>query len=182
MRYATPLSMISGQAIPHHLYADDSQLYISFASEDSAAALNGLQTCLVSIQSRMSTNKLKLNPEKTEFLLIENKRQRSKFLSLFPVELFGVKTNPANLLGILGIIFDNFTFRSHITTVCRSYHPFTISGICGAFTVTLIWIAQNYLQLLLCLVVLNIVIHFCMVSRTLTSPNFNVFRINWPAL
>ena len=44
-------SMISGHPIPHHLYADDSQPYVSFASCDSAAALNGLQSCLASVQS-----------------------------------------------------------------------------------------------------------------------------------
>ena len=48
--YTTQLSsMISGHAIPHHLYTDNSQLYVSFASGDSAAALNGLQSCLGSI-------------------------------------------------------------------------------------------------------------------------------------
>ena len=48
----TPLSsLVSGHAIPHHLYADDSQLYVSFSSDDSAAALNGLQSCLASVQS-----------------------------------------------------------------------------------------------------------------------------------
>ena len=71
--YTTPLSsMIFEHAISHHLYADDSQLYVSIASGDSAAALNGLQSCLASVQSWMSTNKLKLNPHKTEFLLIGN--------------------------------------------------------------------------------------------------------------
>ena len=41
--YTTPISsMISGHTIPHYLYADDSQLYVSFASGDSAATLNGL--------------------------------------------------------------------------------------------------------------------------------------------
>ena len=69
--YTSPLSsMISGLAIPHYLYADDSQLYVSFSSGDSAAALNGLQSCLASVQSWMRTNKRKLNPDKTEFLLI----------------------------------------------------------------------------------------------------------------
>ena len=92
----TPLSsMFFEHAISHHLYADDSQLYASFASRDSAAALDGLQSCLASVQSWMSTNKLKLNPDKTEFLLIGNERQRSKYLSMFPIELLGVKTNPA---------------------------------------------------------------------------------------
>ena len=71
--YTTPLSSkISGHAIPHHLYADDNQLYVSFASGDSAAALNGLQSCLFSVQSWMLTNKSKLNPDKTEFPLIGN--------------------------------------------------------------------------------------------------------------
>ena len=78
--YTSPLSsMISGHTIPHHLYADDSQLYISVPSENSVAALNGLQSCLASVQSWMSTNKLKLNPDNTEFLLIGTERQQSKY-------------------------------------------------------------------------------------------------------
>ena len=64
--------MFFKHAIPHHFYADDSQLYVSFALGDSAAPLNGLQSCLASVQSWMSTNKLKVNPDKTEFLLIGN--------------------------------------------------------------------------------------------------------------
>ena len=79
--YTTPLSsMIVEHAIPHHLYADDSQLYVSFASGVSAAALNSLQSCLASVQSWTSTNKMKLNPDKTEFLLIGNGPQWSKYL------------------------------------------------------------------------------------------------------
>ena len=124
--YTTPLSSMTFEhAIPHHLYADDSQLYVSFASGDSAAALNGLQSCLASAQSWMSTNKLKLNPDKTEFLLIAKERQQSKYLSMFLFELLGVKTNPAKSVRNLGVIFDNnFTFRSHISVVCSScfYH------------------------------------------------------------
>ena len=38
----TPLSsMISGHATPHNLSTNDSQLYVSFESGDSATALNG---------------------------------------------------------------------------------------------------------------------------------------------
>ena len=71
--YATPLSsLILGHALPHHLYTDHSQLYVSFLSGNSAAALNGLQSCLSSAQSWMLTNKLKVNPDKTDFLFIGN--------------------------------------------------------------------------------------------------------------
>ena len=50
----------------------------------------------------MSMNKLKLNPDKTEFLLIGNERQQSKYLCMFPIELLGVKTNPAKSAQDLG--------------------------------------------------------------------------------
>ena len=124
--YTTPLSsLISGHTIPHHLYADDSQLYVSFSLGNSAAALNGLQLCLASVQSWTSTSKLKLNPDKTEFLLIGNGWQRSKYLSMFPIDIFGVKSYPAKSACNLGVIFDkNFNFRSHISAICSSciYH------------------------------------------------------------
>ena len=124
--YTTPLSsLISGHATLHHLHADDSQLYVSFSSGNSAAALNGLQSCLASVQSWMPTNKLKLNPHKTKFLLIGNERQRSKYLSMFPIELLGVETYLAKSARNLGVIFDkNFNFRLHISAICSSciYH------------------------------------------------------------
>ena len=132
--YTTPLSsMISGRAIPHHLYADDSLMYVSFASEDSTAALNGLQLCLASVHSWMSTNKLKLNPDNKNFLLVKNEQQRSKYLSTFPIELFGVKPNPAKSAQNFGVLFDKaFTFRSHISAVCSScfYHMWDLWCIC----------------------------------------------------
>ena len=51
---------------------------------------------------------------------------------MFPIELLGVKTNPANSACNLGVIFDkNFTFRSHISVVCKScfYHMWDLRRI-----------------------------------------------------
>ena len=169
--------MICEHAIPHHLYADDSQLYVSFASGDSAAALNGLQSCLASVQSWMSTNKVKLNPDKTEFFLIGKERQCSNHLSMFPIELLGVKTNPDKSARNLGVICDeNFTFRSHISAVCSScfYHMLDLRRIHRHLDLD----SANLLQLLLYPVVLIIAIHFCMVLLTLTSQSFIMYRIN----
>ena len=120
--YTTPMSSrISGHAIPHHLYADNSPQYVSFALGNSAVALNDLQSCLASVQLWMLKIKLRLNPYKTEFLLIGIERQRSKFIFMFPIELFGVKTNPAKSAWNLVVIFDKkFTFCSHVLAVCSS--------------------------------------------------------------
>ena len=69
----------------------------------------------------MSTNKLKLNPGKTEFFLTGNERKGSKYLFMFPIELLGVKTYTAKSARHFGVIFDkNFNFRSHISAICSS--------------------------------------------------------------
>ena len=81
----------------------------------------------------MSTNKLKLNPDNTEFLLIGNEQQRSRYLSMFPIELPGVKTYPANSALNLGVIFDKiFNFRSHTSATCCSciYPIWDLRHIC----------------------------------------------------
>ena len=127
--------MISGCAIPHHFYVNDSQLHVCFASGDSAMALNRLQSCLASVHSSMLKNKLKLNSHRTEFLLIGNKQERSKYLCMFHIDLFGVKTNEAKSALNLVIIFDkNFTFCSHISAVCSSL--FAICEIWGILAVS----------------------------------------------
>ena len=77
----------------------------------------------ISVQSWMSMNKLKLSTDKAEFLLIRNKRPPSKYISMFPTELFSVKTNPAKCAHDLGVIFDkNFTFLLHESAVCSSFN------------------------------------------------------------
>ena len=124
--YTTPFStVIRGHSISHHLYADDSQLYISFSSADSASSLNSLKHCLDSVLKWMLLNKLKLNPGKTEFLLIGHEKQRRKYLTQFPVSLMGVETKPSESAMNLGVVFDeDFNFRKHISHVCSTcfYH------------------------------------------------------------
>ena len=72
----------------------------------------------------MTTNKLKLNPDKTEFLFIGHECQRLKYLSRFPVTLLGSETQPSKTAQDLGTVFDeNFNFRTRINNVCKlSYY------------------------------------------------------------
>ena len=73
----------------------------------------------------MLSNKLKLNPGKTEFILIGHEQQRKKFLSQFPVSLMGVDTKPSKSARNLGVVFDqDFNFQKQISQVCGScrYH------------------------------------------------------------
>ena len=116
--YTGPLSRVTAnQSVPHHLYADDAQLYISFSADNSESSFYRLQQCLISVQDWTTA----INPDKTGFFLIGHQRQRIKYLSMFPVTLLGNETHPSKSAKSLGIVFDeNFNFRNHINNVCKS--------------------------------------------------------------
>ena len=73
--YTNPISSIihSHSSINYHFYADDTQLYITLSPENFSHSIQKLKNCLNDIQNFMFVNKLKLNPDKTEFILIGSK-------------------------------------------------------------------------------------------------------------
>src|SRR6218665_108842 len=56
--------------IDHHLYADDTKLFISFSPSSFSDSINHLLQVVKQISSWMTSNVLCLNPSKTEFILI----------------------------------------------------------------------------------------------------------------
>jgi Reverse transcriptase (RNA-dependent DNA polymerase)/Endonuclease/Exonuclease/phosphatase family len=123
--YTSPLSYIfSHSAVSYHLYADDTQLYISFSSSDSIRNLSLLSSALDSVYSWFTSNRLSVNPSKTEYLLIGTPQQRSK-LSSTSVSFYGTILTPTDNCRNLGVLFDSdLSFKKHVSTICRSsfYH------------------------------------------------------------
>ena len=63
--YLLPLSAILWyHNIGCHVYADDTQLYVSFKCKQLLEAILKLNTCLADIRRWMITNKLKINDSK----------------------------------------------------------------------------------------------------------------------
>ena len=64
-----------------HLYADDTQLYVTFNPSDEMdieGAIVKVEGCIADVKKWMSSNFLKLNDDKTEILLL-SKRILSSF-------------------------------------------------------------------------------------------------------
>ena len=69
--YTTPIStIISSFDINHHLYADDTQMYMSLSISNVKESFKMLQHCVMAVSAWMTGSKLKLNPSKTDFLHI----------------------------------------------------------------------------------------------------------------
>ena len=73
----------------------------------------------------MESSKLKLNPDKTDFIIIGTKQQRNRVINHFPVKLPDSDTFPSDTVRHLGVVFDSdFNFHQYISQVCKScfYH------------------------------------------------------------
>ena len=93
------------QGFKIHIFADDTQLYITFKSDHPETSVPLLEKCLKHIKEWMQENFLMLNEEKTQLLIIPSK----KTLNAIDIDLT-FAGNPLESLTVaknLGVYFDN---------------------------------------------------------------------------
>ena len=119
--YTAPLShVIAEHDVEHHLYADDTQIYISLSDSEASESLTDLKSCGTDVFTWMTNSKLKLNPSKTAFIIIGSKKQREKFKDLFSILLLDHDTLSKAFVRNLGFIFDcDFKFKQQISQTCK---------------------------------------------------------------
>ncbi len=101
--YASKLSDVIEKHLPiSHYYADDTPLYIAFRRTEERGesdAVIAMERCVEDIRLWMSEDKLIINPDKTEFLLIGTRQQIAKInLSHITVSATDIAPPPPNLL------------------------------------------------------------------------------------
>ncbi|KAF7245344.1 hypothetical protein EYD10_08460 [Varanus komodoensis] len=116
--YMKPLGeVIRRCGLRNHQYADDTQLYLSF-STNPGEAVAVLNRCLAEVREWMRANKLKLNPDKTEVLLVGG--------SGFGEGGFDLVLNGATLplrdkVRSLGVLLDpELSLEAQVTAVARN--------------------------------------------------------------
>ena len=103
-----------------HVFADDLQVYCHFLDGKEQVALQLFRDCSESVSRWMSSNRLKLNPLKTELIWLHSSRRNPTFLRK-DIVLFGSPITPVNVVRNLGVILDeNMTMSEHIARVCRN--------------------------------------------------------------
>ena len=77
-----------------------------------ASALDKLSFCLEDVKTWLSTNKLKLNPDKTKFIVFGSESQHEKLNHSFPVNILSNRISPVDAVRNLGVWFDSEIFHS----------------------------------------------------------------------
>jgi len=119
--YTTPLSTVrSNSAANHHLYADDTQRFLSFSGLDYSYNITHLENTITNVYNWISSNLQSLNPSKTEFIIFGLPQQFSKLKN--PTILpNNVILSPVDSAYNLGVIFDkNLSLAQHISAVSKS--------------------------------------------------------------
>ena len=79
--YLLPISeIVSKYNLFHHVYADDTQIYVSFKPKaaEVEVTFECLKNCIVELKAWMSKNFLRLNDDKTEFIVFGSPQQMKK--------------------------------------------------------------------------------------------------------
>jgi hypothetical protein len=120
--YTIPLgAILRHYNIQYHIYADDTQLYCSFDLKSPSETISHISACISDIRTWMIRNKLKINDDKTEFLLITS--PRAKLSENFELSIGQANIVPSNSCKSLGVMLDGqFTMDTQIGHLCKSIH------------------------------------------------------------
>ena len=106
--------------VKFHFYADNTQLFIHLKHKNAKIAFDRLGKCLKDVKLWLCANILKLNADKTDFIIFGAKSQQEKLNPFFPVNILGELLIPSDAVKNLGVWFDSdFSFTKHVKNVCK---------------------------------------------------------------
>lgn len=122
--YASSMFEVVKRHLPNvHGYADDTKLYLSFRPDTLLAqdrAIQAMHACISDVRKWMLANKLKINDDKSEFIIFGSKQQLSK-INISSINIGEESIEPTESVRDLGVIIDaNLSMDNHVSKVCNT--------------------------------------------------------------
>ena len=116
------IRIVQSFSVQVHCYADDIQLYIHCRADEADAALAHMLDCICAIDAWMRSNRLKMNPDKTQMMWLDTRQQLAS-LHVTPIRLHdGTTVVPSTSVRNLSVLFDNemsmMAYVNSITSNC----------------------------------------------------------------
>ena len=116
---ADAMKIADRHGISAHSYADDTQLKFHEKNDKCLQRFPLLEACVSEISEWMSSNRLKLNTDKIQFIWLEIRQQFTK-INCPTISLAVDIIKQSDDVTVLGVVFDpEITFRTHIKRLAR---------------------------------------------------------------
>ena len=119
--YTTPLgTIIRNHGLDYHMYADDTQLYLSIEPSNVLDLVHSLEKCIDDVKTWMCDNKLQLNDDKTEIILCNPKK--------YPIDVTELTVGNgtvkfAKSAKNLGVCFDDdLSMNTHVVNISKAVY------------------------------------------------------------
>ena len=131
--YTSPIFNIADKhGVEVHMYADDTQLYVPFKINEHESAIRKLERCISEMKTWLANNHLKLNDEKTEFLIFGQKHMLKKIKGETTITIGEASIECSKSAKNIGAMLDcHLDFKSHVSYITRAcnYHIRNIGHI-----------------------------------------------------
>ena len=119
--YTADIPLIAGQfGLGVHCYADDGQLYIFDRAGHFDKLVSKVTVCINEIDEWMSSNRLKLNTDKTQFIWLGT-RQLLQKIGIDSIQLDSKNVKFQTSVGNLGVTLDShLSMKAHVQRTCRT--------------------------------------------------------------
>jgi len=108
--------VIQRHGLRNHCYADDSEIYGSCHPRDSKTLREKMLHCISDVSTWMASNRLKLNPAKTELMWCSTPGMAHHVDHVTPFIIGHVPVKPVTTVRLLGVMLDSeLTMTTHVS-------------------------------------------------------------------